>query len=184
MPLTDAPLRRVLLVLAAIAGIAACSSVPAAEVAAGEGQPQQSATPHALDAATARIFESVESHADTPPHGGVVVELGDHAAHAEVVMVPDTGELRVHILDGEGQPGKRIAQPSVLVDVETSGRVVTLELKAAPDAGESVGDASRFSAISEDLLRAGGATVTLRWILVDGVVYSDSLVGWGDAATE
>jgi hypothetical protein len=119
-----------------------------------------------------------------PPHGGQVIELGQHAAHAELVLVPDTGEVTVHVLDRDGQPGKRIAQPSLLVDIVTSGREIRLELKAAPEEGESVGDASRFTAASEELLRVGSGKFTLRWILVDGQVFSDTVIDWGtDAPT-
>ena len=171
--------RRVLLAVTIACGTVACSSEapPAAKAAAAA----TAASPE-LNEATARMFENVETHADAPPHGGQVVELGNHAAHAELLLVPDTGEVIVYVLDRDGKPGKRIAQPSVLVDIETSGRGVRLELKAAPEDGEATGDASRFTARSEDLLRVGSARVTLRWILVDGQVFSDTVVDWGTGA--
>jgi hypothetical protein len=180
MNMTGSRVSRALLILLATCGGAACGSEPPVKAAA-VGGPEASP---ALNDETARMFENVETHADSPPHGGVVVELGSHAAHAEVVLVPDSGEVTVHILDADGQPGKRIAQPSILADVETSGRSVRLELQAAPLDDEMRGDASRFSGTSEELIRAGEAKVVLRWILVDGVVYSDSAAIWGGAGTE
>lgn len=169
------------LVLSVACGLSACSSPPPAEQPAAA--PQATVAPQALEDATAKVFEEVEAHADAPPHGGVVVPLGAHAAHAELVVVADSGELTLHMLDPEGQPGQRIAQPTVVVDVETSGRLVRLEMKAAPDeaAGEQVGDASRFTARSDDLLRMGEAKVMLKWVGVNGQVFSDVVVDWAPA---
>lgn len=169
---------RTLIAALLAAAASACSSEPPATVRAAEA-PAGPVAPKALEEATARIFENTETHADTPPHGGLVLELGNHTAHAEILLVPDTGEMTVHILDADGQPGKRIAQPSVLVDVETSGRTVRLDLEADPLEGEKAGDASRFTGRSEDLLRVGDAQITLRWILVDGQVFSDTVAQWG-----
>ena len=166
---------RTLLSMLLTGGLAACSSEAPPKALAASVRPE---APKALNDETAEIFDTAETHADVPPHGGQVIELGNHFAHAEVVLVPDTGEVTVHVLDGDGQAGKRIAQPSILVDIETSGRAVRLELKAAPLDGETSGDASRFSALSEELLRTGTATVTLRWILVDGRVFADTVMDW------
>jgi hypothetical protein len=157
----------------------ACSSpAPASEVsAAAAGTP---VAPKALEEATAHVFDDTEAHADRPPHGGVVVPLGAHLAHAELVAVPDTGALTLYLLDAEGQPGQRVAQPEVVLDVETSGRLLRLVMAAAPDegVGERVGDASRFAVRSDDLLRMGEAKVTLKWIGVSGQVYSDVVMDW------
>jgi hypothetical protein len=134
--------------------------------------------PKALEEATAQVFDDSETHADQAPHGGTVVPLGAHDAHAELVAVPDLGELSLYMLDGEGQAGQRIAQPKVVVDVETSGRLVRLEMSAVPNdgTGERSGDASHFVVRSEDLIRMADAKVTLRWIGVNGVVYNDVVV--------
>ena len=161
-------------------GLAGCSSSsPAAEVAADVAV-NGPAAPKALEEATATAFVDEELHADRPPHGGVVVPLGPHAAHAELVAVPDDGELSLYVLNAEGEPGQRIAQPKVVVEVETSGRLVTLEMSAVPNEGlgERVGDASHFVVKSDDLLRMAEAKVTLKWLGVNGQVYSDVIVDW------
>ena len=168
------------LALVLACGLTGCSSPsPAAEVSA-DAAVNAPAAPKALEEATATAFIDEETHADRPPHGGVVVPLGPHAAHAEVVAVPDEGELSLYLLDAEGRPGQRIAQPKVVVDVETSGRLVRLEMAAVPDEGlgERVGDASHFVVKSDDLLRMADAKVTLKWLGVNGQVYSDVLVDW------
>jgi hypothetical protein len=168
------------LILLGAAGLAACSSTSPEAQTVAPPPAAGPAAPKALDDATAKVFEETESHADVAPHGGVVVPLGAHTAHAEVVIVPDTGEVSVYVLDGEGLAGQRVAQPTLVVDVETSGRLVRMEMKAQPDtdAGERVGDASRFAGRSDDLLRTGDAVVTLKWIGVNGQVFSDVLVDW------
>lgn len=165
-----------LLVLLVACSLPACSSEPVPAPATGAAAPESAAAQKAVEQAMAQAFNDTETHADAPPHGGKVVALGNHRAHAELVLVPDTGELTLHILDAEGQAGQRLAQPVVLADVETSGRAVRLELTANPLDGERSGDASRFSARSDDLLRMGEGRVTLRWIGVDGQVFSDLVV--------
>lgn len=166
----------VILLLGAL-GLPACSSAPADEqtstdAAAGPVAPKE------LEEATRRVFDESVPAALTAPHGGRLVALGANAAHAEVVIIPDTGQVVVYLLDKDGQPGKRVAQPTLMARIETSGRQFDLELRALPEAGEQVGDASRFSAQTEDLIRAGQATVTLKWVLVDGMVFSDNVVQW------
>ena len=160
-------------------GLSACSSTtsPVAEVSA-EAAASGPAAPKALEEATATAFIDEETHAEQPPHGGVVVALGPHAAHAELVAVPDDGELSLYVLDAEGRAGQRIAQPEVLVEVVTSGRLVTLEMSAAPGEGERVGDASHFVVKSDDLLRMAEAKITVKWLGVNGQVYSDVVVDW------
>ena len=159
-------------------GLGGCTSTPADEASTPptSGVPE---APPALEEATKHMLEEPDAAALTPPHGGVLVGLGAPVAHAEVVIIPDTGQLVVYLLDKDGQPGKRVAQPTMMVKVLTSGRESEVELKALPEAGEEVGDASRFSAQTDDLLRAGQATVTIKWVLVDGMVFSDSVVNWG-----
>lgn len=180
-PLPGAASTAPLLLLLVMGGLPACSSSePTAQAPAADA----TVAPKALEDATARVFDQTEAHADAPPHGGVVVPLGAHAAHAELVVVPDTGELTLYVLDADGQPNQRMAQPKVVVDVETSGRIVRLEMSAVPDeaAGERVGDASRFVGRSDDLLRMAEARVTFRWLGVNGVVYTDTVVDWPLAA--
>jgi len=161
-------------------GLAACSSPAPAAEASADVAVNGPVAPKALEEATATAFIDEEKHADQPPHGGIVVPLGPHAAHAELVAVPDDGELSLYVLDAEGQPGQRIAQPKVVVDVETSGRLVRLEMAAVPDEGlgERVGDASHFVVKSDDLLRMADAKITVKWLGVSGQVYSDVVVDW------
>ena len=166
-------------VVFACAGAGCSSPAPAAEVSADVAV-NGPAAPKALEEATATVFVDEEVHGDRPPHGGVMVPLGPHNAHAEIVAVPDEGELSLYVLTADGQPGQRIAQPEVVVEVVTSGRLVTLEMAAVPDEerGERVGDASHFVVKSEDLLRMAEAKVTVKWLGVNGQVYSDVVVDW------
>jgi hypothetical protein len=171
---------RAVLAVVVASGCAACSSSSSAADAAAVADAAGPVAPKELVEATAAIFDEHEAHADQPPHGGVIVPLGPHTAHAELVAVPDSGELSLYVLDGDGRPGQRIAQPKVVVDVETSGRLVRLEMTAAPDEGlgERVGDASHFVAKSDDLLRMAEAKITVKWLGVKGQVFSDVPVDW------
>ena len=44
--------------------------------------------------------------------------------------------------------------------------------------GERSGDASRFTGKSDDLLRMAAGKATLRWVGVNGQVFSDVIVAW------
>ena len=176
------------LVVLLIAGATACAGdagPDAAAAAAAKSPIGEAVAPREVEEASARVFDQEETHADHPPHGGAVVALGSHLAHAEVAIVPDSGEVSIYVLDGEGVGPSPIAQPTILAEVQTSGRTVTLEFTAVADegSGERPGNASHFTARSDDLLRTSEATVILKWVGVKGQVFSDVVVDW-PAGTE
>ncbi|MBM3856059.1 MAG: hypothetical protein FJ399_23365 [Verrucomicrobia bacterium] len=85
-------------------------------------------------------------HAHTAPHGGVLVELGDHAANLEVLRNAATGKLTVWVLDGHAENFLRLKATSLAL-VATIGaekRPLTLQAVANSATGETVGDTSQF----------------------------------------
>jgi predicted small lipoprotein YifL len=112
-----------------------------------------------------------EGHAHTAPHGGVLVEVGDHFAFLEVVLDPDAGSLTAYVLDGEAEKALRIAQPSISLTFETPSSVakqtLILAAKANVLTGETVGDTSEFSIIhpafkGQTMLSARVAELTVK----------------------
>jgi len=87
-------------------------------------------------------------HAHTAPHGGTLVELGEHAYNLEFVRELDTGRLSAYVLDGHAENFIRIKAASfaVIATVGTEKRPVTFKAVANPATGETVGDTSQFDA--------------------------------------
>jgi hypothetical protein len=112
-------------------------------------------------------------HAHTAPHGGTLVELGDHLASLEVVHTPATGMLVIYVLDGEAEGAVRIAQTSLMVHIEgDSPRTVELVPVASALTGETLGDASQFSHTS-DQLKGAITQVRVQEIVVKGQTFRD-----------
>jgi hypothetical protein len=87
-------------------------------------------------------------HAHSAPHGGVLVELGDHAANLEVLREAATGKLTVWILDGHAENFLRLkaASLALVATVGADKRPLTLQAVANSATGETVGDTSQFEA--------------------------------------
>ncbi len=104
----------------------------------------------------------VHHHEHAAPHGGTLVELGEEAAHVEIVFDRKAGRLVAYLLDGEAEASVRSRQPEIAARVErldVSGRplvgVAPLDLALLavgdPLTGESPGDTSRFEGAHEEL---------------------------------
>ncbi len=100
---------------------------------------------------------AADPHAHTAPHGGALVELGEHFGFLEFVLDADAGTLTAYVLDGGAEQAVRIAQPSIVVTFEApptlAGQTLTLAAKGNVLTGESVGDTSEF-AVTHPALKA------------------------------
>ena len=87
-------------------------------------------------------------HAHTAPHGGTLIEIGEHAYNLELVRDPAAGKLTAYVLDGHAENFVRIPAPSIELVAFTGGerRPLTLRAVANPATGETVGDTSQFEA--------------------------------------
>ena len=87
-------------------------------------------------------------HAHEAPHGGTLVELGDHFAHIEVKLDSATGRLDLWVLDGEADRPIRLAAPAVAITLTTAGgrHEASLAAQASALTGETVGDTAHFAA--------------------------------------
>ncbi len=96
-------------------------------------------------------------HVHTAPHGGLLVELGDHAYNVELVRDSAAGKLTAYLLDGHAENFIRIAAPSLNVTAYVNGARQTLSLAATANAmtGETVGNTSQFEATADWLKTAG-----------------------------
>jgi hypothetical protein len=87
-------------------------------------------------------------HAHTAPHGGVLIEVGEHAYNLELLRDPAAGRLMVWVLDGHAENFVRIKSPALEATVASGSEKKSLSLKAVanPATGETVGDTSQFEA--------------------------------------
>jgi hypothetical protein len=98
-----------------------------------------------------------DPHADTAPHGGLLVEIGDHAYNVELVRDDDAGKLTAYILDGHAENFVRLAAPAITVTAYAAGARQTATLAAIANSatGETVGNTSQFEGPAAWLKDAG-----------------------------
>lgn len=115
-----------------------------ASVACGASEPTPPTPPTPPTTATA----ASDSHAHTAPHGGALVELGEHFGFLEFVLDAGAGTLTAYVLDGGAEQAVRIAQPTLAVAFTApqalAGQTLSLAAKANVLTGETVGDTSEF----------------------------------------
>ncbi len=87
-------------------------------------------------------------HHHTAPHGGTLVELGDHQFNLELVRDAAMGTLTVYVLDGHAENFVRISPPMLPITATVGGMPQPLALMATANAatGETIGATSQFVA--------------------------------------
>jgi hypothetical protein len=114
-------------------------------------------------------------HAHTAPHGGTLVELGDHGYSLELVRDADAGILYAYVLDGHAENFVRIAASSFELIAIAGGerRPLTLRAVANSATGETVGDTSQFEAQADWLRRDSDFPGTIPMIDIRGTTFRD-----------
>src|SRR5678815_5612007 len=81
-------------------------------------------------------------HAHKAPHGGTLVEIGDHAYNLELVRDTAAGKLAAYVLDGHAENFVRIKSAALELIAMPGGKYTPLSLPAVanPSTGETVGD--------------------------------------------
>lgn len=114
-------------------------------------------------------------HAHHAPHGGVLVELGAHAASLEFRFDAPRGILQAWMLDAHAENFVRLNQHGFEVEAVAGGRGRLLDFVAVADSmtGETVGDTSLFEAEAEWLRDAKAFDGRVKAITVRGNTYRD-----------
>jgi hypothetical protein len=117
----------------------------------------------------------VHKHEHHPPHGGAPVELGEEEYHVEIVGDGNAGKLQAFVLDGELENFVRIAEPSLEIDAQVSGRQEKLALAPVPNnaTGEKVGDTSLFEGTADWIKTTPIFDAVLKEITVRGRIYTN-----------
>ncbi len=90
-------------------------------------------------------------HVHAAPHGGTLIELGEHAFNLELVRDAASGKLTAYLLDGHVESFVRISAPSFEITTTVAGAKQTLTLVAVANAatGEKIGATSQFEATAD-----------------------------------
>ncbi len=121
-------------------------------------------------------------HHHHAPHGGVLVELGDHQFNLELKFDEKRGILQVWVLDGHAENFVRIAQRGFEMEARagTTARVLDFVAVADTMTGETVGDTSLFEVEAEWLRAAKAFDGRLKAITVRGNTYRDIIVRFNE----
>ena len=114
-------------------------------------------------------------HAHTAPHGGTLVEIGQHAYNLELVRDAAAGKLTAYVLDGHAENFVRIAAASIELTAITGGERRTLSLKpvANPATGETIGNTSQFEAQADWLKSTGEFPGTISLLEIKGTRFEN-----------
>lgn len=114
-------------------------------------------------------------HVHTAPHGGLLVEVGEHAYNVELVRDAEAGKLTAYILDGHAENFVRLAMPSFDLVAITGGERKALTLRAVANAatGETVGNTSQFEAQADWLKKSGEFPGTIAALEIKGTTFRD-----------
>ena len=114
------------------------------------------------------------AHVHVAPHGGNLVEIGDHAYNVELLRDPATGKLTAWILDAHAENFVRIASPAIEVVAMPGGKFTPLSLAAVanPATGETVGSTSQFE-VQADWLKTSGPFSGIVTVEIKGTVFKD-----------
>ena len=117
------------------------------------------------------------AHVHVAPHGGTLIEIGDHAYNLELVRDNTAGKLTAYVLDGHAENFVRIAAPTLELVAMPGGKFTPLTLKAVanPGTGETVGNTSQFEVQADWLKTAadfsGIFTVEIKGTKFEQVTY-------------
>lgn len=112
------------------------------------------------------------AHAHVAPHGGTLIEIGDHAYNVELLRDAATGKLTAWILDAHAENFIRIKAPSLELVAMPGGKFTPLTLAAVanPATNEKVGDTSQFE-VQADWLKTAGSFSGIFTVEINGTKF-------------
>lgn len=147
------------------------TSIALAVSAAGCWGYEQKTVPSPAPSPAASAPTTVETKTDeenghhhAAPHGGTLVEIGDHFGHLEFVLDSESGTLTMYALDGEAEHGVPLRSIGVVIRITVEGKEpVTLTLKPVANVltGETEQATSQYAAQSDALKGVTAFTAVL-----------------------
>ncbi|MFP6854592.1 MAG: hypothetical protein VB980_02320 [Opitutales bacterium] len=115
-------------------------------------------------------------HSHVAPHGGTLIECGDHQYNLEVVHDSASGDLEIYVLDGHASKPIRIKQESIEVTIAADGaeakKVFGLPAIADSQQEKTVGDTDFFRA-KEALPGTKKFKGTIKNVTIQGTLFED-----------
>lgn len=114
-------------------------------------------------------------HHHTAPHGGTLVEVGEHQFTVELVRDAAAGTLLAYILDAHAENFVRVPSPAItlIATVNATPRLVTLNAVASAETGETVGDTSFFSGQADWLKTTPTFDAVIPTLVIHGATFAD-----------
>lgn len=115
-----------------------------------------------------------EGHVHVAPHGGLLVEVGDHFANLEFLLDAETGELTMYVLSAHADHPNRIPQELVQLTIEPEGgEAFAMPLDAVEDplTGETVGDSATFKGSVQNLQGVRSFEGEVQQIMIDEIQF-------------
>jgi hypothetical protein len=114
-------------------------------------------------------------HAHTAPHGGTLVEIGEHQFNVELIFDATSGKLTAWLLDAHAEHFVRSAAPGLDLSISSAGepRSLTLLPVANSATGETVGSTAQFEASAEWLKEQPALTGVIVRLDFRGAVFSN-----------
>lgn len=119
-------------------------------------------------------------HVHTAPHGGTLVEVGEHQFSLEFVRDAAAGSLTLYVLDGHAENFVRLNARVIELVCEVKGRTEKLTLAAVANelSGETVGDTSQFAAQADWLKREGEFKGRIAALEIRGMAFKEIAFGF------
>jgi len=147
---------RIFIVLVVFVIASACGTNPPAtngpaNVAATNAVPSPSSNQN-LPPSNEESKPKKQGHEHTAPHGGTLIVFGKEFAHLEIVIDGSSGQITAYALDGEAENAVKIAQESIVIEVEKPSKFsISLDAVENSLTGEKRGATSEFRGQSEQM---------------------------------
>lgn len=117
-----------------------------------------------------------DGHVHVAPNGGLLVELGDHAANAEFLIDHETGTMTMYTYDAHADNAARSTMNEVVISIDTHAdeeTEVVLAAQASKLSKETVGDSSTFVGQHDLLKEATHFHGTIKAVSLLGQEFTD-----------
>jgi len=116
-----------------------------------------------------------EHHAHVAPHGGTLVEVGEHQFNVELVHDADDGRLTAYVLDAHAEDFVRLPIRGFAIIALVNGHRESLPMAAVgnPVTGETVGDTAEFSGVADWLKGRVAFDACIPAIDIRGTTFKD-----------
>lgn len=125
-------------------------------------------------------------HVHTAPHGGTLVEIGQHQFNLEFVLDAGAGTLTAYTLDAHAEGFVRTAMPAINATAMIAGKPEPLVFVATASevTGEKPGDTSTYTATAPWLKTTAEFALEITQVNFKGAVFDDIDVHFPQGAAD